>query len=235
MSLISWLPDIWKEKLRRRAGVFTERARLENLVHCGFKPRQIIDAGAYKGDWTVLARSVFPDAYFLLIEPQPSCAEKLLTEYNQDHHTQVCTQALSHHQGTTHFLLQNSNSRIVPTDRRRENTIEVPVNTLANIAASYSFLAADFIKLDLQGNELSALNGAGALLGNTEVFQIEASWIPIGSDFLVLNLINLMNDHGYRVYDVFGFNHRPLDGALWQSDFFFVHKSSVLLSRNDYK
>ncbi|HUR58648.1 MAG TPA: hypothetical protein VM029_13125, partial [Opitutaceae bacterium] len=77
MSLLRFLPETWKESLRRRAGAITPRSRLENLRRAGFRPRQIIDAGAFQGDWARLVHDVFPEAPVLLIEPQPQLSERL--------------------------------------------------------------------------------------------------------------------------------------------------------------
>jgi hypothetical protein len=45
---------------------------LENLKRNGFVPKVIIDIGAYVGAWTEMAKGVFPNSYFLMIEAQPS-------------------------------------------------------------------------------------------------------------------------------------------------------------------
>src|SRR5262249_42470978 len=43
---------------------------LEDLRGRGLAPRQILDVGAHRGDWSLLASGVFPEATFTLIEPQ---------------------------------------------------------------------------------------------------------------------------------------------------------------------
>ena len=46
---------------------------LQRLRDVGFRPRVVIDAGANVGGWTMMARGIFADAEFHLIEPQPAC------------------------------------------------------------------------------------------------------------------------------------------------------------------
>src|SRR5258706_637892 len=50
---------------------------LAQLARRGFAPRVVIDAGANVGDWTRLARPLFPSARFHLIEPQRDCLPSL--------------------------------------------------------------------------------------------------------------------------------------------------------------
>src|SRR5216684_356017 len=50
---------------------------LENLRRCGFRPANVIDVGAFIGDWTQRTRAIWPEAKYLMIEPQPNKQERL--------------------------------------------------------------------------------------------------------------------------------------------------------------
>ncbi len=41
---------------------------MERLARLGFAPRAILDLGAYRGQWTALARTVFPNAEYTLVD-----------------------------------------------------------------------------------------------------------------------------------------------------------------------
>ena len=43
--------------------------RLRHIKHLGFDPKVIFDCGAFVGAWTVRVSEIFPDAIFLLVEP----------------------------------------------------------------------------------------------------------------------------------------------------------------------
>src|SRR5947207_559978 len=43
-----------------------------NLRRLGFDPHTIVDIGAYKGEWTLMTRQIFPEASFLMLEAQES-------------------------------------------------------------------------------------------------------------------------------------------------------------------
>ncbi|HUR59526.1 MAG TPA: FkbM family methyltransferase, partial [Opitutaceae bacterium] len=136
-----------------------------------------------------------------------------------------------------HLLLSETNSRIVPANYAAgpgERVIPVPINTLARIATEDGFADCDFLKLDLQGHELEALKGAHKIFGRVEVIVTEVSWLQIGDVPLLADVLSTFAQHHYRPYDVWGFNHRPLDGALWQSDLAFVRSDSPLLANRNW-
>jgi FkbM family methyltransferase len=237
MSLIRLLPDRWKERLRRRAGAITPQGRLENLARAGFAPRKIIDAGAYRGEWTLLARKVFPTAMVLLVEPQPHLAAHLQGFCAQRPQTKFRSALLGAAPGRARFVFSETNSRIVDdgyTPAPGERTITLPVEPLQDIARTEDFSDCDLLKLDLQGHELRALEGAGSLFGQVEVIVAEISWLRIGDVPLLHEVLGRFQEKGYQAYDIWGFNYRPLDGALWQTDVMFVRKDSPLLASRQW-
>lgn len=227
--LLRLLPESLKERLRRRAGAVTARARLENLRRAGFTPRKIIDAGAYRGEWTRTARGVFPEAELLMIEPQPQLRPVLEGVCAELPGVRFSSVALGTAQSTVHFRLGESNSGVVQPGSDLAGTCEVPMAPLVDVVREAGFVEVDFLKLDLQGHELQALAGAGELFGRIEVIQTEVSVLRIGEVPLVDEIWARFRESGYRLYDIFGQNYRPLDGALWQCDLIFVRENSPLL------
>lgn len=232
MSFLRFLPDSLKEKLRVRAGAITAQSRLANLRQAGFRPHRIIDAGAFQGDWAKLARIIFPDSQLLLIEPQPHLAAPLQKLCAQLGNATVRSALLGRVPASVPFLIAETNSRIAPADYQPqpgEQIVSLPVRTLADLAAETGFADCDFLKLDLQGHELEALASASDLFGRAEVILTEVSWIPIGNPPLAAEVIATFSAKGYRLYDIFGWNYRPRDHALWQTDLLFVRHDSPLI------
>ena len=91
------------------------------------------------------------------------------------------------------------------------------------------------MKLDLQGHELPALKGATNILKQFEVVLLEVSVIRIGDVPSFSEVDQFMISQGFRVYDVIPQYYRPLDGALWQMDVFFVRNDSALVASREWQ
>lgn len=61
------------------------KAFLEDIRSRGFSPNLVLDVGANRGDWTLMAKEVFQKASFLLIEPQAEM-RKSLNEHRAIYH-----------------------------------------------------------------------------------------------------------------------------------------------------
>jgi len=230
--MFRFLPESLKERIRCRAGAITPASRLANLRRAGFNPAHILDGGAYKGDWARLARQVWPEARLLMVEPQPNQAPVLRALCAPLAPAALVTAALGAAAGEARFFLQDSNSRL--DDHTQGTAVMVPVVTLANLLPAHGFGASSLLKLDLQGGEMAALDGADVWFGRCEALLLEVSWLRIGEPPLIHEVFAACVARGYRPYDLWGHNHRPLDGALWQTDVLFVRQDSPLLARRDH-
>jgi FkbM family methyltransferase len=237
MNPLKFIPESWKEKLKVRSGAITLGQRLGNLRRAGFLPKQIIDAGAFRGDWARVALRVFPEARVLMVEPQEDCQSELRSLMQSDGRLGLCQTLLGASNGEQSFLIEGTNSRIVEGDWTPGPAARIEkhrMSRLEDAARDSGFGRAEFIKLDLQGHELEALEGAGDLFGRCEVFMVEVSWLRIGEVPLMHEVLHKFVEKGYRPYDICGHNYRPRDGALWQSDIIFVHEDSLLVSSREW-
>ncbi|MCP9849786.1 FkbM family methyltransferase [Cyanobium sp. Morenito 9A2] len=204
--------------------------RLQNLRRAGFVCTGAIDGGAYLGNWSLEFSKVFGEVAILLVEPQPA-SQAILTSLIQRHAAwQVAAVALSDRSGESLFRLGESNSGLVPSPQEDPVTIAVPCSTLEQLLKERAAFEPNLLKLDLQGHELQALRGAGTELPRFEVIITEISMLRIGDVPIFHEVDNFMEAQGYRLYDLLPQYDRPLDGALWQIDAFYVRLDSALIA-----
>lgn len=70
--------------------------------------------------------------------------------------------------------------------------------------------------------EIEALRGADEDLPGFEVIIMEISILRIGDFPIFHEMDSFMEEKGFRLYDLLPQYDRPLDGALWQIDAFYV-------------
>ena len=224
--------------LRTRFGSVSMMGGLQSLQQRGLDPQRIIDGGACKGDWTALARRVFPSARILMIEPQEQHQEalnalceslapgiyfapRLIGPIDQ---SAVTFTVLDDHSGGTGSSVLPENSDVP------RHVVSIPMVTLDRLVESSGFGQPDFIKLDVQGYELAVLEGAPRCLSGAKMVLLEISLWPynVGSP-LAAEVMGWMDAHGFRPFDVFDLSRRAGDNVLVQMDVIFLRKDHALL------
>lgn len=230
-SLIAQLiPHELRQSIKRRLfAVRDMRTRLENLRRAGFHPTGVIDGGAYRGGWTREVWAVWSGTPSAMVEPLPARRAELEDLAATVGRSFVVSAALAAADGSAMFSLGETNSRISDGEVQSE-AIEVECITIASLLRQHPTFSPNFLKLDLQGFEIPALIGAGDRLRSFEVVLLEVSVIRIGDVPTFSEVDRFMAERNYRVYDVIPQYYRPLDGALWQMDVFFVRNDSPLVA-----
>jgi FkbM family methyltransferase len=214
---------------------------LEDLKFRGLKCKSILDIGANRVGWSTIAKQIFPDANFCLIEPQLEL-EDYLKSFCTATNNSVYFIAGAGQKDEKKYLtiwddLQGSSflpeeSENLKTDNKQR---AIDIITIDGIIQSGKFAVPELVKLDIQGFELEALKGASGLFGKTEVFILEVSLFPFIKGMPVFaDVVNFMLEKGYLVYDFPGFLRRPLDGALGQCDICFVKQDGFLKTSNNW-
>lgn len=229
-------PHEFRQRWKRRLFAVRDLPdRLGNLKRSGFEPRGAVDGGACYGDWTREFWNVWPRVPVLMIEPQPECALRLSELSQSVRSSEHLACALGPVPGTARFTLGATNSHIATEDEPSgDSTIEVPVETIDQILETRPDFDPGFLKLDLQGFELEALRGASRSLRRFEVILLEVSVIQIGPVPSFREVDRFMEAAGFRIYDLIPQYYRPLDGALWQADVFYVRDDSKLVASREW-
>ncbi|HTL90392.1 MAG TPA: FkbM family methyltransferase [Leptolyngbya sp.] len=202
---------------------------LESLKQRGFKPDWILDVGANRGEWSRMAKTVFPNAHCFLIEPQIEMQPDL-EKFCQDFPgSQWQLAGAGAELGELSLTVWGdlAGSSFLPSLHPERAAIAnqrvVPIVTIDQLLNDQKLSIPQLVKLDIQGFELEALKGASQLWDQVEVFILEVSLFEFLPGQPVFDqVIEFMRHHGYVVYDFPGFCCRPFDGALGQCDVCFV-------------
>ena len=190
------------------------------LRGAGYAPRVVVDAGANVGEWTRLARSVFSEAAFHLIEPQPACLAAL-EQLARERAGLVVHPVAVTEPGVMRVRLIGggdgggaTGAWVARLDERAPDEIECPATTLDALLADR--LAREdraLLKLDLEGHELTALCGSARMLPLVEVvltelqlFEINDNQRPVFGD-----VMSALGERGFELYDIACLSPRPRD------------------------
>ncbi len=218
------------------------RQLLEDIRRRGFLPLSILDIGANKGEWSRVAKSIFPTANCFLIEPQVEM-KPFLDKFCQDF--PGSSWFLAGAGATIGQLTQTiwddlAGSSFLPAESDELKKLGkqrlVQIITIDSLIEERSISMPQLVKLDIQGFELEALRGAQKLFGNTEVFILETSLFQFLDNMPIFHeVIAFMAERGYLAYDFPGFLRRPYDGTLGQVDVCFAKQDGVLRTTNRWE
>jgi FkbM family methyltransferase len=227
------VPHRWRQGLKRKLfAVHDMRTRLQNLARAGFVPTGAIDGGAYHGEWTRDLWSVWPECPVLMVEPQPNCTTALGEFARRVKGSKVISAALSSQIGPAHFHLSESGSAICDKTFGSAS-ITIQKTTIQNLLKENTDFHPNFIKLDLQGHEIEALEGAKDLKV-FELIVLEISILRIGDVPIFSEVDRYLEERDFRLYDIIPQYFRPRDGALWQVDGFYVNRGSSLIESREW-
>lgn len=146
----------------------------------------IIDGGAYGGTFANSMLSAFPNCTIHAFEPQEEYCNMI------DKRAIVNCKALGDKNETLELNINASRycssllkwsheaDKYVPNIMMQYiETRKISVVTLDSYCEENNILNIDILKLDLQGYEIKALNGAKKMLNNTKVIMTELLYVPL--------------------------------------------------------
>ena len=229
------IPASYQIKLKHRLGVPNMVWSLSNLAKCGFRPTVIWDVGAYEGEWSLLAKGIFPRARIWMFEPQQSKRTILerLSSASPQQLSYIRALCGAEAKEEVAFYQNETVSSVLTEWEKPSGAYEAMAMTTLDLLCNGSRVdLPDLIKLDVQGYELEVLKGASHVMDvhPPEVLVLEVSLIDINKGAPLWSEVDRwLSNLGYRLYDICTLMRRPSDNALWQVDGIYCHKSSPLL------
>lgn len=204
----------------------------------GFNPITVIDVGVAKG--TPELYSSFPDSFYLLIEPL-KIFEKDLIEWLKKIKGIYILAAAGKRSSSVTFNVHNVH--LEGSSILKENMggnadgveVTVPLIRIDDVIEKNKLKGPYLIKVDVQGAELEALDGAEKTLCEAEVVVLEVSLFEFmrgAPQFF--DIILYMKNLGFVTYDIIQGWNRPLDNALGQVDIVFVKENGFFRKDHSY-
>jgi FkbM family methyltransferase len=183
--------------------------RTENLRKPGFTPATVIDVGV--ADGTRYLYEAFPDAHLVLIEPL-SEFEKHLQRICRDWGGEYVLAAVGPAPGRAEIHIDPAmlyeSSLLVNELRPPEKNAalahrEIEVTTLDALMSERRWNGPFGLKIDAEGYEHRVIEGAGAVLRETQFVIAEVSVTrPFAGGISFADFIALMDGHGFAVHDL---------------------------------
>jgi FkbM family methyltransferase len=210
---------------------------LDHFIKLKFLPNTVIDVGVAYGTFDLYEK--FPGARLLLVEPLEEY-KQILGGVSRKYRAEYVLAAAGAMPGTTTLNVHHDLSGSSLFKEAEGNGVDgvprqVPMVTIDDLCNERNLLGPYLIKADVQGAELSVLDGGKRVLEDTEVLILEVSLFHSfrnGPQFY--DVVTYMNDRGFVVYDIFSGRNRPLDGALAQVDMVFVKENGQFRTSHSF-
>jgi FkbM family methyltransferase len=232
--LLAGLPEHYKYQ----RGMISMEASLGNMRRNGFYPASIVDVGAFQGDWSRMARRIYPNAPIYMFDANPEKEPLLSAASKEIGGAEYRIALLGPKPGAAvQFYVMGTGSSVLPENTSLpRSTTQLPMTTLDNVLlGEHQIPRPCFLKLDVQGFELEVLRGAEQVLGATEAALLEVALLEYNQGApLFAEVVAFMGSRGFVVYDLSGTFRRESDDTLYMVDLLFVRESSSLRSKKRF-
>ncbi len=168
----------------------------------GRKNKIIFDIGAHVGDWTYYANQIFSNSTIYVFEPSLKVFIKLKERLHQYNNILLQNHGLSDEQKEIKLYYSGiSTATFYPKETTEDYEI-INVDTLDNFCLKNNINYIDFLKIDVEGNELKVLNGCKTLLESNKIkyIQFEYGANSIESRVFLKDFVNFL--HRYKLYRI---------------------------------
>ena len=207
---------------------YEHKAILRNLRPCN----HIVDIGANRGQFALVARSCFPSARIDSFEPLKEPAAKYSKVFSGDKsaHLHPCAIGAETAEMTIHISNSDDSSSLLPIGKMQSTifpntqeiaTTQVHVTTLAKRLPEAEIGSNALLKIDVQGYEMTTLTGCSNLLHKFKHVYVECSFIEMyEGQALASDVIHFLTGHSFTLVGVYNM-HIEKTGLATQADFLF--------------
>lgn len=182
----------------------------------------ILDVGAHRGESIHFFKSIYPESQLYSFEPDPGNFAEL-KKVAEEFGTHAIQAALGETEGACPYYRQGISHMggLLPIDttstdslgyaQHAENeAITVRKTTLDNACADLGITQVDILKIDVQGYESKVIEGAAAILKNTDCISVEILLYDLyGKTGTFVEVVRLMDEMDFSLWDVAKLSKNP--------------------------
>ena len=192
----------------------------------------VVDVGANRGQFALVAARRFPNAALWCFEPLPVARAKLQAVLGSRPGVIVLDTALAADTGEQdmHITRHDDSSSLHAVGPRQlqefpgtdeVSSVRVRTARLDEVLTQAQVVAPALLKLDVQGSELEVLQGAGQLLSAFDTVLVECSFVELYvGQSLATEVIAFLDSHGWRLNGAYNVTYGSR-GACLQADLLF--------------
>ena len=195
----------------------------------------VVDVGANRGQFALIARKVFPLAKIHSFEPLEEPAQIFKKIFSNDPNVTLYPYAIGREKttATIHITKDDDSSSLLPITKTQSNmfpgatekeTRQVNVLPLSQALGTTSIPPASLLKIDVQGFELGVLQGCEDVLDKFSYLYIECSFIELyEGQALAHQIISWLEQRNFILSGIHNLYYEK-NGRAIQGDFLFIPK-----------
>jgi FkbM family methyltransferase len=181
----------------------------------------IFDVGANIGEYTKQIKNIFDNLTFKIysFEPSKTTYDKLKQNIGEQQNIYIYNLGFNDKDTTTTLYSNKSSSGIASIYQRNLQHLDtkldqmdtIELTTVDNFSAKYLISHINFLKIDVEGNELKVLQGAKDMInaGNIDFIQFEFGGTAIDAHIYFQDFFYLLKDK-YNIYRILRNGLRPI-------------------------
>lgn len=193
----------------------------------------VVDIGANRGQFALLARHLYPEAQIISFEPLVSPASIFSKVFAGDQRVRLHQLAIGpeHAEVPIHISARDDSSSLLPISDLQSKTFagtaevgtaSITVKPLDAVLTSADISIPALLKLDVQGYEYQALQGSESLLSQFGYIYCECSFVELYSgQRLAHSVVDWLSARGFAIKGIYN-PFYDSTGLAIQADFLFA-------------
>ncbi len=192
------------------------------LVHSVLRtpPLLAIDIGGNIGDYTAELRRRSPGLDIHLFEPSSTNIAKLSARFAGDDRIVLVPRAISNKTGTAILYSNEPGSGLGSLSQRQLDHLDIPFDFTETIdtqrfdeywKGKLNGRDIDIMKIDIEGHELAALEGAGDAIAAVKAIQFEFGGCNIDTRTYLRDFWHFFKDSGFALYRITPFGLQNIE------------------------